>query len=229
MIDDIKNELNAMAEADYRDFSKKLIPETALPLIGVRLPALRAAAAEIVKRDRGDEFLRECDFSSMEMCFLYAYVLGKTRADINALIKYFDNAAYHVDNWSTCDILCQSFKQCRRYPEQVWDRLTDYLASGKTYYMRIAVVTMMSHYLNDEYIDRVFTALRSAHNDDYYYKMAAAWCTATAMAKYRDKTYRFLEESGFDDWTYNKSIQKMLESRRISDEDKKILRAMKRK
>ncbi len=210
MIDDIKNELNAMAEADYRDFSKKLIPEASLPLLGVRLPALRAAAAEIVKRGRGDEFLRECDFSSMEMCFLYAYVLGKTRADINALIKYFD-------------------KQCRRYPEQVWDRLTDYLASGRTYYMRIAVVTMMSHYLNDEYIDRVFAALRSAHNDDYYYKMAAAWCTATAMAKYRDKTYRFLEDCGFDDWTYNKSIQKMLESRRISDEDKKILRAMKRK
>lgn len=95
--------------------------------------------------------------------------------------------------------------------------------------MRIAVVTMMSHYLNDEYIDRVFAALRSAYNDDYYYKMAAAWCTATAMAKYRDKTYRFLEDCGFDDWTYNKSIQKMLESRRISDEDKKILRAMKRK
>ena len=163
-----------MAEADYRDFSKKLIPETSLPLIGVRLPALRAAAAEIVKRGRGDEFLRECDFSSMEMCFLYAYVLGKTRADINTLIKYFDNAAYHVDNWSTCDILCQSFKQCRRYPAQVWEQLTDYLASGKTYYMRIAVVTMMSHYLNDEYIDRVFAALRSAHNDDYYYKMAAA-------------------------------------------------------
>lgn len=87
MIDDIKNELNAMAEADYRDFSKKLIPEASLPLLGVRLPALRAAAAEIVKRGRGDEFLRECDFSSMEMCFLYAYVLGKTRADINALIN----------------------------------------------------------------------------------------------------------------------------------------------
>ena len=59
--------------------------------------------------------------------------------------------------------------------------------------------------------------------------MAAAWCTATAMAKYRDKTYRFLEDCGFDDWTYNKSIQKMLESLRISDEDKKILLAMKRK
>ena len=94
--------------------------------------------------------------------------------------------------------------------------------------MRIAVVTMMSHYLNDEYIDRVFAALRTAHNDEYYYKMAAAWCTATAMAKYRDKAYRFLETCCFDDWTYNKSIQKMLESRRVSDADKKKLRAMKR-
>ena len=229
MIEDIKKELNMRAEDIYRDFSKKLIPEASLPLIGVRLPALRAMAAEIVKRGEGMQFLDCCDFSSMEMCFLYAYVLGKTKSDINTLIKYFDKAARYVDNWSTCDILCQSFKQCEKHPAEVWERLTGYLASGKTYYMRIAVVTMMSHYLNDEYIDRVFEALRTAHNDDYYYKMAAAWCTATAMAKYRDKTYNFLENCGFDDWTYNKSIQKMLESRRVSDEDKQRLRAMKRK
>ena len=156
MIEDIKKELNMRAEDVYRDFSKKLIPEASLPLIGVRLPALRAMAAEIVKSGEGMQFLDCCDFSSMEMCFLYAYVLGKTKSDINTLIKYFDKAARYVDNWSTCDILCQSFKQCEKHQSEVWERLTVYLASGKTYYMRIAVVTMMSHYLNDEYIDRVF-------------------------------------------------------------------------
>ena len=52
---------------------------------------------------------------------------------------------------------------------------------------------------------------------------------ATAMAKYRDKTFAFLETTAFDDWTYNKAIQKMLESRCISPEDKARLRAMKRK
>ena len=50
MIEDIKKELNMRAEDVYRDFSKKLIPEASLPLIGVRLPAVRAMAAEIVKR-----------------------------------------------------------------------------------------------------------------------------------------------------------------------------------
>ena len=143
MIDDIKKELDSKAEDVYRDFSKKLIPETSTPLIGVRLPALRTMAAEIVKRGEGVLFLDCCDFSSMEMCFLYAYVLGKTRADINTLIKYFDKAARHIDNWSTCDILCQSFKQCEKHPSEVWEQLTGYLASGETYYMRIAVVTMM--------------------------------------------------------------------------------------
>ena len=132
MIEDIKKELNMRAEGGYRDFSKKLIPETSMPLIGVRLPALRAMAAEIVKRGEGGQFLDCCDFSSMEMCFLYAYVLGKTKADINTLIKYFDKAARHIDNWSTCDILCQSFKQCEKHPSEVWERLTGYLASGET-------------------------------------------------------------------------------------------------
>ena len=59
MIEEIKSELNAKAEDGYRDFSKKLIPESSLPLLGVRLPALRAMAAEIVKRGKGESFLCE--------------------------------------------------------------------------------------------------------------------------------------------------------------------------
>lgn len=49
------------------------------------------------------------------------------------------------------------------------------------------------------------------------------------MAKYRDKTLAFLKTTALDDWTYNKAIQKMLESYRVSPEDKILLRAMKRK
>lgn len=197
--------------------------------MGVRLPELKKLAVSIDKSGEAMQFLGVCDFSSIEMCLLYSYVLGRIKCDIEGLLAYFEKAAEHVDNWCTCDILCQSFKQCKKHREKVWTLLRKYIKSGKTYLMRIAVVMMMDYFLTDEYIDRVFAALSEYNNDGYYYKMGAAWCAATAFAKYPDRTYSFLQTCGFDDFTFNKSIQKMLESRRVSDADKLRLKSMKRK
>ena len=90
-------------------------------------------------------------------------------------------------------------------------------------------VMLLSHFLTDDYIDRVLEILDETRCEAYYYRMGAAWAVATAMAKYRDKTLAFLKTTALDDWTYNKAIQKMLESYRVSPEDKILLRAMKRK
>lgn len=228
-LSEIKSLLNEKSEQSYCDFTGRLIPDSSLPLLGVRLPELKKIAAELCKNGGAAELIEACDFSSIELCLLYAYVLGRMKGEIADLLVLFDRAAAHVDNWCTCDILCQSFKQCKKHRDIVWERLEDYIATGETYRMRIAVVMMMSHFLTDDYIDRVLTVLATAENDGYYYKMGAAWCIATAMAKYRDKTLAFLRDCPLETWVYNKSIQKMLESRRISEEDKRLLRTMKRK
>ena len=226
---EVKKFLSDNSEPEFQRFSSGLIPDSSLPLLGVRMPKLRKLAAEIRKVSYSEGFLAECDFSSIEMCQLYAFVLGKEKGDIKDLLVLFDRAAAHVDNWATCDALCQSFVQCEKNRSEVWEKLEEYLATGKTYYMRIAVVTMLSHYLNDEYIDRVLDAVSACHNEDYYYKMGAAWAAATALSKYPSKTFEFFNNCGFDDWTYNKAIQKMIESRRVPEETKAALRRIKRK
>ena len=228
-LNEIKKVLTNASDEKYREFSSKLINNSALPLLGVRLPELRKIAADVYKNGEAQEFLDACDFSSVEMCLLYSYVLGKVKGDIGSLLPLFDRAAAKVDNWCTCDILCQSFKQSKNAKPEVFAHMLSFLSTGETFYMRIAVVMMMCHFLNDEYIDRVLEALNKYKNDGYYYKMGAAWCTASAMAKYPEKTYNLLENCKFDDWTFNKAIQKMLESRCIPDSDKIKLKAMKRK
>lgn len=227
-ITEIKAFLKKKSEPDFQKFSVKLINNSSLPLLGVRLPELRKLAAQIHKSGESSDFLDKCDFSSIEMCQLYAFVLGKEKGDINDLLVLFDKAAAHVDNWAVCDVLCQSFGQCEKHRAEVWAKLEAYLATGKTYYMRIAVVTMLSHYLTDEYIDRVLKVISETKNEDYYYKMGAAWAAATALAKFPEKTFEFFRNCGLDDWTYNKAIQKMIESRRVSEETKAALRAIKR-
>ncbi len=223
----IRNELERRSEAQYRAFSLSLTPGSALPLLGVRLPVLRAMAAQIAKDDaRG--FLEACDFSSVEMTMLYAFVLGRLRGEIDEALRWFARAVPHIDNWANCDTLCQSFKQAAKYPAETWAFLMTLRNREEPFVLRVLVVTMMSHFLTDAYIDRVLELLNEIHCEAYYYKMGAAWAVATAMAKYREKTFAFLETTVLDDWTYNKAIQKMLESRRVSPADKTRLRAMKR-
>ena len=78
---EIKEELERRRDEKYREFSLSLTKDSALPMLGVRLPQLRAMAAVIAKEDaRG--FLESCDFSSMEMTTLYGFVLGRLRGEI---------------------------------------------------------------------------------------------------------------------------------------------------
>lgn len=224
----IKEKLFENSEPKYQDFSSALAKDTALPLLGVRLPVLRKMAAQIAKTD-ARQFLDICDFSSVEMALLYAFVLGRLRGDIDEALRYFDRAVPHIDSWLTCDTLCQSFKQARKYPEQTWGLLMKYSRSEEPFELRVMAVIMLSHFLTEDYIDRVLRVLDTTHCDAYYYKMGAAWAVATALAKFRDKTFAYLENCHLDAWTYNKAIQKMIESLRISEEDKMLLRTMKRK
>ena len=98
---EIKEELERRRDEKYREFSLSLTKDSALPMLGVRLPQLRAMAAVIAKEDaRG--FLESCDFSSMEMTTLYGFVLGRLRGEIGEALGWFARAIPHIDNWANC-------------------------------------------------------------------------------------------------------------------------------
>ena len=226
--EEIKAALAAMSEEGYKRFSLSLIKGSSLPVLGVRLPALKKLAADIRASGRGEEFLELCDFSSLEMSLLYVYTLGGIKGEPEKLIPLLRKAVYRADNWSSCDTLCQSFKQCRKWRERFYGEILSCFESGEAFVMRAGTVLLLSHYLEDGYIDRVFELLAAYKNGDYYYKMGAAWCVATAAAKYRDKTYEFLSGNRLDNITHNTAIRKITESRRISGEDKLLFKKLRR-
>ena len=103
-----------------------------------------------------------------------------------------------------------------------------YIDSEKEFEQRVVAVLLMSHYLVDDYYEQVLEIMNRLKHEGYYTKMGVAWCVATAYAKYREATRQFLKNNELDDWTYNKSIQKMIESYRVPEEDKPMLREMRR-
>ena len=174
---------------------------------GISIPELKKFAKRIASENYRD-FLDKNEYETFELRLLHAFVLGFAKDDIHILLEYFDKFVPYVDDWAVNDSLCQSFKIARKYPDIVWKYLMGYKDSKNEFESRIVSVVLLSHYLNDEYIDKVIKVLDSLNTDDYYSQMGVAWAFATVMAFYPDKCIDYMksDKCHLDSITYKKTI-----------------------
>ncbi|MBR1680177.1 DNA alkylation repair protein [bacterium] len=212
-LNDIKKDLNNIKRTKF----------------GISVPVLRNYARYIA-RNYYKEFLEQDDYSSFELKLLHAFVIGYINEDIHVLLKYFRDFVPQVDDWAVNDSLCQNFRAARKFQKEVWDFLMNYKISKREFESRIVSVVLLSHFLNDEYIDRVIEVLDGLNTDDYYSQMGVAWAIATVMGKYPEKCMCYLKSKNcnLDKVTYNKSLQKIRESLRVSGAIKQMTKSMQR-
>lgn len=227
LTENIDDMLKSLATRHQADFSAKLTPGCK-PMIGVKIPELRKIAKQIAKQDY-KKFLEEYPEEYFEHEMLKALVIGYAKDDFDVIIGYADAFVPKIHDWAVNDIFCSTFKIAQKNREKVWEWLSGYAVIEEEFSQRVVAVMLMAHFLVDEYIDKVLECMNRLKYDGYYTKMGVAWCVATAYAKYPEKAHKFLLDNELDDWTFNKSIQKMTESFRVSDTDKELLRKMKRK
>lgn len=196
---------------------------------GISIPELKKFALQIAKEDY-KELLDNNRFETFEMKLLHAFVLGYAKDDIKTLLKYFEHFMPYVDDWAVNDSLCQSFKIARKYSKIVWDFLQRYQKTNKEFESRIVSVMLLSHYLTDEYILDAIKVLDELYAEKYYAQMGIAWAIATIMAKYPTLCLQYLQskECHLNKETYNKSLQKIRESFRVSDELKAQVKTLRR-
>ena len=133
-----------------------------------------------------------------------------------------------IDNWAICDVFCAGLKITQKNKKQVWVFIQKYLKSEKEFEVRFAIVMILDYFIDDEFLKKDFEIFDKIQHEGYYVKMAVAWAISLCIIKYYEETIKYLEKSKIDNWTYNKSIQKAIESYRISDENKQNLRKMKK-
>ena len=207
----IRQQLMEWAEPDFGTFSAGLIPGEK-HVLGVRLPLLRSYAKELAKGDWQTYFSQASD-DSMEETMLQGMTLGYVKSDFAGIRPYLDAFLPKIKNWSVCDSTCASLKIARKEPGAVLEYLLPYLRSDEEFFIRFGVVMLLDHFITEA----------------YYVKMAVAWNLSVCFVKFRDKTLSYLRTNHLDDWTYNKTIQKIRESYRVTKEDKEMLLKMKRK
>lgn len=213
----------------FKDFTSALIPGSR-PILGVRIPVLRKIAKEIAKGD-WQTFLKDATEDTYEEVNVKGFVIGYVKTDLETLLPYIEEHIERINDWSLCDGFCSNLKIVAKHQEEFLDFLLPYAKIDDEFKQRVVAVMLMDYYLDDAHIDQTLSVLDGLKNEKYYCKMAVAWTIATAWAKQREKTCDFMQDGNntLDDWTYNKAIQKMIESYRVSDEDKMMLRGMKRK
>ena len=197
---------------------------------GISVPALRKTARRIA-RDDYRILPDNSRLETFELRLLNALILGYARDNLPHLLDYFARFVPYVDDWAVCDALCQGFTAARRYPEPVWDFVMQYRNSRQEFAVRIVAVVLLSHYLNDEYIDRVMAVLDSLYTEKYYAQMGVAWALATLCAKYPEKCLQYLRgPNNLDATTFRMTICKINESFRVAPEVKRqalLLRGLK--
>ena len=222
--DTIQEKLFALQDLNYRQFQAKLMP-TVDPeqIIGVRMPALRKLAKELKGTAEAEAFLAALPHRYYDENSLHGLLLC-ARSGYEETVAGLDIFLPYVDNWATCDLL--SPRAFRSHPPQLPEQIRRWLDSGDTYTVRFGLEMLMSFYLDECFRPEYLDWAAEVKSEEYYVRMMVAWYFATALAKQYDAALPYLTSRRLEQWTHNKTIQKAVESYRITPEQKDALRAL---
>lgn len=225
-MEDIRKKLFESQDLKFKEFHSSLCPNVD-KIIGVRTPKLKEIAKQIAKENY-EEFLQNAQDEYYEELVLQGLVIGYAKISIEDTFKYLEEFVPKINSWAVCDVTCANLKITKKYMEEMWNFLEKYINSKKEYEIRFALVMYLDYFLTDEYIDDILRKIDKITNKEYYVQMAIAWLVSIAYIKQKEKTEVFLQNNKLDKFTQNKSIQKICESYRVSNEDKEKVRKYKK-
>lgn len=223
----ITEQLFALQDLEYKHFHSKLMPTiNPVVIIGVRTPVLRKFTKEIKCSTKVENFMMQLPHHYYEENNLHAFLI-ETIKDFDDCIAALNQFLPYVDNWATCDMMAP--KVLKKDLNKLYEWIKVWIASGDTYTIRFGVNMLMKYYLEEAFLPEYPELVASIQSEEYYVKMVVAWYFATALAKQYDTVLPYLTEQKLDIWTHNKTIQKAVESYRITPERKSYLKTLKRK
>ncbi|MGN0325763.1 MAG: DNA alkylation repair protein [Lachnospiraceae bacterium] len=222
---EIQKELFQLQDKEYQQFHSRLMPTIDPDLvIGVRTPELRKLAKRLSKEKDISIFLGTLPHTYYEENNLHAFIISEYK-DYAACIEALDTFLPYVDNWATCDMMVPGV--LKKDLPKTMDKIKEWLSSEKTYTIRFGLGMLMRFYLEDAFDTEYLTMAAAVTSEEYYVNMMIAWLFATALAKQYEATIPYIEQRCLEPWTHRKAIQKAIESRRITGEQKQYLRTLK--
>ena len=234
---DITQELFKLQDIEYRDFTAKLNP-TVDPetIIGIRVPAIRKLAKELVREDKENRKLRQKDGASdskseldvflaslphpyFDENMLHGLIIAELR-DYERCLMEVERFLPYIDNWAVGDSMTP--KVFQKHKAELLPVMKKWIQSPETYTSRYGIRILMTFYLDEDFETEYLDLPLAIETEEYYLRMMIAWFYATALAKQWDATIPIIEAGRLERWTHNKIIQKARESFRITAEQRSI-------
>lgn len=268
---DIRQQLFALQDLQYRKFHSSLIPD--IPperFIGIRMPAMRRLAKQLAKEPDISLFLNDLPHFYYDENTLHGLILCEEK-NYDETVRMLNRWLPFVDNWATCDLISpKAFRSAsRNHADALLADIRRWMDSDKPYTVRFGIEMLMTYFLDGntddstvssahfrtEYLDWVVRVncriMKNRNNvttsdarlpldgnaqDDatvagslsnhYYVRMMIAWFFATALAKQYGQTLPYIERRVLSPWVHNKTIQKAVESFRITPAQKAHLKTL---
>lgn len=232
MREKIKEDLLKLKDENYKEFSLKLLPGVKEDhIIGVRIPILRKEAKKIIKNFEWESYLLEEESLLFEEKMLQGMIIGLVDIEPKKRLEIIDKFLPKIDNWSLCDSFCSSLKFASIEENQklIWEYIKGLFKDDREYTVRFAAVLSLNYFINEDYLDELLNSYISVNHNGYYAKMAVAWGISMAYVKYPKKIMEILNNKrNIEKFTYNKAIQKIIESRQVTPDEKERLKLLRR-
>ncbi|MBO7277651.1 MAG: DNA alkylation repair protein [Bacteroidales bacterium] len=222
----IEKRLFDLQDKEYKEFQSKLIPNINKDnIIGIRIPHLRKLAKEIAKENQRGDFLNSLPHKYYEENHLHSFLIEEMK-DEKECLESLDKFLPYVDNWAVCDSC--SPKVLKKDLDLLLDYIKKWINSPKEYVCRFGILSFMRYFLEDKTFKEEYLEMVCEVKSNYYYvKMMQSWFFATALAKQYNSTLKIFKQNRLPVWVHNKSIQKAIESYRITEEQKQELKLLK--
>lgn len=215
----LRVELKKLSDEKYRQFHSRICITSQYRILGVRLPVLRKLSRAILK-DKPESFLDSVQPVYYEEVMLKALVLAGLKKPLCDKINDIETFVPLIDNWAVCDTFSSSLKPKKNELELLLDFIKRHIYGCCEYEIRLAVVLLLQYYVDSEHIDEVLSLLGGVDCTMYYTSMAVAWALSVCYVKFKDKTEAYLKSSCLDLITLRRTVGKIRDSYRVSEEDK---------
>lgn len=224
----IRRQLEELADEKYRKFHSGLVPGEE-HILGVRIPKLRAMAKELAKGD-WQGYLAAATEDTYEEIMLQGLVIGYAKMELSQAYERIAEFVPKIQNWAVCDSVCSTLKIVKKDLSGTWEFLQPYLQDDREYFIRFGVIMLLDYYKKSpEYLSRILQAFDGISHEGYYVKMAVAWALSMYYVEYPTELMEYFAHHHLDEFTYQKALQKIIESRQITEETREKIREMKRR
>ncbi len=219
--------LKEKSEPTYAEFTKKLVPDTEYKILGVRVPVIKNIAKKLKDdKDLINSFL-SVKHEYYEEYFLHALLIPYLSKYYSEIIDLAKDFLPFIDNWAICDSFAASLKILKKNPEKTYEFVKFCFASDRPYTIRFGVDILIFNFTDKLYCEDHVKKLLKIKTDNYYVNMAIAWYLSVLAVKRFDDILPYFKAKVFSKFIHNKAISKSIDSLRIDENKKSLLKTLK--